>query len=129
RAVFLRGSVAVDEALRGDGSGDEAGDRARDGASTGDGDGDGTRRTPAKARADVADHRAGLLAAAAVLETHELTKRFGGVTAVDGVDLTVHQGEILGLIGPNGAGKTTIFDLVNGFVPLDGGRVVLHGRD
>ena len=65
----------------------------------------------------------------AALELHGLAVAFGGITAVDGVDLTVARGEIVGLIGPNGAGKTTLFDLVSGFTAADGGRVVLHGRD
>src|SRR5205085_7836173 len=64
-----------------------------------------------------------------VLQTFGLTKRYGGVTAVNDVDLTVYEGQILGLIGPNGAGKTTIFDLICGFAPLDGGRVHLLGHD
>ncbi len=63
------------------------------------------------------------------LEVVGLTKRYGGVVAVDGVSFRLHQGEILGLIGPNGAGKTTVFDLISGFQAADGGRVVLHGRD
>jgi branched-chain amino acid transport system ATP-binding protein len=58
-----------------------------------------------------------------------LTKRFGGVTAVDGVDLSVATGEIVGLLGHNGAGKTTLFDIVSGFLPPDCGRVVLDGVD
>jgi branched-chain amino acid transport system ATP-binding protein len=64
-----------------------------------------------------------------VLETIGITKRYGGITAVNGVSLQLHEGEILGLIGPNGAGKTTVMDLVSGFQPLDGGRVLLHGSD
>jgi len=63
------------------------------------------------------------------LEVRGVRKRFGGITAVDEVDLTLHQGEILGVIGPNGAGKTTLFDLISGFVPADGGRVTLMGED
>src|SRR5207249_7625754 len=51
-----------------------------------------------------------------VLAVKELSVSFGGIRAVDGVDLSVHEGQILGLIGPNGAGKTTIFDLVSGFL-------------
>ncbi|MGH3443564.1 MAG: MFS transporter, partial [Nitriliruptorales bacterium] len=58
-----------------------------------------------------------------------LTKRFGGIRAVDGVDLTVHEGEILGIIGPNGAGKTTLFDLLSGFLAPDAGSVRLDGTD
>ncbi|HUR50327.1 MAG TPA: MFS transporter [Acidimicrobiales bacterium] len=64
-----------------------------------------------------------------VLEVIGLTKRFGGITAVDDVSFTLAEGEILGLIGPNGAGKTTIFDLISGLLPLDGGRVFFKGVD
>jgi ABC-type branched-subunit amino acid transport system ATPase component/sugar phosphate permease len=63
------------------------------------------------------------------LEVAEIRKRFGGIAAVDGVSFKLHQGEILGLIGANGAGKTTILDLISGFLPLDGGRVLLDGQD
>ena len=55
---------------------------------------------------------------APVLELKGLTKHFGGVRAVDNVDLTVAQGEILGLIGPNGSGKSTIVNLICGLFPL-----------
>src|SRR5437773_9276602 len=54
---------------------------------------------------------------------------FEGVRAVDGVDLTLERGQIMGLIGPNGAGKTTFMNAVSSFVPLTGGRVVLDGVD
>jgi branched-chain amino acid transport system ATP-binding protein len=54
---------------------------------------------------------------------------FEGVRAVDGVDLTLERGRIMGLIGPNGAGKTTFMNAVTGFVPLTGGRVMLDGVD
>ncbi|MDQ3756863.1 MAG: ATP-binding cassette domain-containing protein [Actinomycetota bacterium] len=64
-----------------------------------------------------------------VLEVAGLTKRFGGITAVDDVSFTLREGEILGLIGPNGAGKTTIFDLISGHLPLDEGRIVVKGVD
>ena len=64
-----------------------------------------------------------------LLATHGLTKSFGGIRAVDDVDLVVRKGEIIGLIGPNGAGKTTVFDLVSGFLVPDGGRVRLDGVD
>ncbi|HEU5083273.1 MAG TPA: MFS transporter [Acidimicrobiales bacterium] len=63
------------------------------------------------------------------LQTHGLSVSFGGIRAVDDVDLSVRQGEILGLIGPNGAGKTTIMDLVSGFLVPTSGRVLLHGTD
>src|SRR5438309_1187332 len=54
---------------------------------------------------------------------------FEGVRAVDGVDLTLARGQIMGLIGPNGAGKTTFMNAVSSFVPLTGGRVVVDGVD
>src|SRR5205809_566930 len=54
---------------------------------------------------------------------------YEGVRAVDGVDLTLERGQIMGLIGPNGAGKTTFMNAVSSFVPLTGGRVVLDGVD
>jgi ABC-type branched-subunit amino acid transport system ATPase component/ABC-type branched-subunit amino acid transport system permease subunit len=63
------------------------------------------------------------------LEAIELRKRYGGVVAVDGVSLQVHEGQIHGLLGANGAGKTTLFDLLSGFVPSDGGRLLLAGED
>src|SRR5207302_2517183 len=66
---------------------------------------------------------------ALVLECRGVVKRFGGIHAVDGVDLELHQGEILGLIGQNGAGKTTLFDCISGFLPTDAGTVELRGRD
>ncbi len=68
-------------------------------------------------------------AATPALQLVNLTRRFGGINAVDRVDLTVAPGEIVGLIGQNGAGKTTILDLVSGFQPVDAGRILLAGRD
>ena len=64
-----------------------------------------------------------------VLSAHKLVKRFGGVIAVDGVDLEVRAGEIVGLIGPNGAGKTTLFELIGGFTRVDSGTVLFGRRD
>jgi branched-chain amino acid transport system ATP-binding protein len=64
----------------------------------------------------------------ALLRAEGLTRRFGGLTAVDGVDLEVGAGEIVGVIGPNGAGKTTLFALVAGSLPPSAGRVWLDGR-
>ena len=63
-----------------------------------------------------------------VLQADHVTMRFGGLTAVNDVSMTVHQGEIVGLIGPNGAGKTTVMNAVSGFVPSSG-RIELFGRD
>ncbi|MEO7430214.1 MAG: MFS transporter, partial [Acidimicrobiales bacterium] len=64
-----------------------------------------------------------------VLELSGITKRFGGIVAVDDTSFTLHRGEILGLIGPNGAGKTTIFDLISGFLIPDGGRINFDGEN
>ena len=58
-----------------------------------------------------------------------LTKRFGGLTAVDNVSFAVQEGEILGLIGPNGSGKTTLFNLINGYYSVTAGRIVFAERD
>jgi ABC-type branched-subunit amino acid transport system ATPase component/ABC-type branched-subunit amino acid transport system permease subunit len=66
---------------------------------------------------------------AVALELHGMSVSFGGVRAVSDVDLTVHQGQILGIIGPNGAGKTTVLDLISGFVTPSEGRVHLQGVD
>jgi branched-chain amino acid transport system ATP-binding protein len=63
-----------------------------------------------------------------LLAARGLSKRFGGLQAVAGLDLTVARGEMLGLIGPNGAGKTTVFNLLSGFLAPDGGEIVLDGR-
>jgi branched-chain amino acid transport system ATP-binding protein len=63
------------------------------------------------------------------LEVERLTKRFGGITAVDDVSFVLEEGQILGLIGPNGAGKTTIFDLLSGLLACDRGRIRFMGRD
>jgi branched-chain amino acid transport system ATP-binding protein len=64
-----------------------------------------------------------------VLRTDGITKRFGGLTAVDAVDLTVGAGEIVGLIGPNGAGKSTLFNCITGTLDADEGSVHLNDRD
>lgn len=58
----------------------------------------------------------------AFLRAEGLVKRFGGLSAVDGVDLDIRQGELRALIGPNGAGKTTLFNLLSGFLPVTAGR-------
>ncbi len=63
------------------------------------------------------------------LEARGLRKSFGGVQVINGVDLVVPKGSIVGLIGHNGAGKTTIFDLLSGFLASDGGTVHLGGHD
>ena len=64
-----------------------------------------------------------------LLECLSVSKRFGGISALGGVELELRDGEILGLIGHNGAGKTTLLDCVSGFLSIDGGRVRLRGQD
>ena len=63
-----------------------------------------------------------------LLEVTALSKRFGGLQAVGGLDLSMAEGEMLGMIGPNGAGKTTVFNLLSGFLLPDGGEVRFSGR-
>lgn len=63
------------------------------------------------------------------IEGKGLTRRFGGFTALHGVDLAVRRGEIRGLIGPNGAGKSTLIDVLSGRAPDRVGRVLLNGED
>ncbi len=63
------------------------------------------------------------------LQVRDLSRRFGGLLAVDQLTLELGSGEILGLIGPNGAGKTTAFNLVSGVLPPSGGKVSLDGQD
>ena len=64
-----------------------------------------------------------------VLQCAGVVKRFGGITAVDEVDLELKKGQILGLIGHNGAGKTTLMDCISGFLEIDAGRIRLRGVD
>lgn len=70
-----------------------------------------------------------------LIETHGVTKRFGGIVANDDISLTINEGEITGLIGPNGAGKTTFFDMLGGVHPLgkkggpDHGSIRFAGQD
>lgn len=63
------------------------------------------------------------------LEIKNLTMRFGGLMAVDGLSFTVEHGQIHGLIGPNGAGKTTTFNMISGFYKPTSGQVLLRGED
>jgi branched-chain amino acid transport system ATP-binding protein len=66
--------------------------------------------------------------AEAILRTEQLTKRFGGLNAVDHVDFTVNEGELIAIIGPNGAGKTTFVNLLAGALAPDAGDIVFAGR-
>ncbi|MGD0983504.1 MAG: ABC transporter ATP-binding protein [Acidimicrobiales bacterium] len=64
----------------------------------------------------------------ALLEATGISKRYGGIVALDNVSLFVDQGEAVGLVGPNGAGKTTLFDCLNGVRHIDGGRILFDGQ-
>lgn len=64
-----------------------------------------------------------------LLEVEKLTKRFGGLTAVDNLSFCVDKGEIVGIIGPNGAGKTTLFNLITGYLKTDSGTIRFNGED
>ncbi len=66
--------------------------------------------------------------AAPILEVQQVSKRFGGLSAVRDVSFSVEAGEIVGVIGPNGAGKTTLFSLVSGFIKPDAGEIRFEGR-
>ncbi|MFN7657604.1 MAG: ABC transporter ATP-binding protein, partial [Dolichospermum sp.] len=63
-----------------------------------------------------------------VLTAKELTRRFGGVVAVNNLSFSVNQGEIFGFIGPNGAGKTTLFNLITGLIPPSSGELIYQGQ-
>ncbi|AXF55399.1 ABC transporter ATP-binding protein [Salicibibacter kimchii] len=64
-----------------------------------------------------------------LIETKDLTKAFGGLTAVDNVDVGIEKGKITAIIGPNGAGKSTLFNVISGFYPTTKGTVVFNGED
>src|SRR4249920_3063877 len=66
---------------------------------------------------------------APLLQLDRATLRFGGLTAVNAVDLSIHEGELVGLIGPNGAGKTTVFNLITGVYRPTSGTVRFAGQD
>jgi len=64
-----------------------------------------------------------------MLRVEALTKNFGGLAAVNAVDISIDQGELVGLIGPNGAGKTTFFNLLTGYIRPTSGKVTFEGKD
>ena len=65
----------------------------------------------------------------ALLKLENLTKRFGGLVAVDKVNLEIQSGELIAIVGPNGSGKTTLFNVINGVYPPDEGKVIFEGKD
>jgi ABC-type branched-subunit amino acid transport system ATPase component len=65
---------------------------------------------------------------AKLLELNGVSKRFGGLTVIEGLDLHVDEGEVVSVIGPNGAGKTTLFNLITGVYPPDEGDILFEGR-
>ncbi|MEI2421281.1 ATP-binding cassette domain-containing protein, partial [Arthrospira platensis SPKY2] len=64
-----------------------------------------------------------------LLEVQDVTVRFGGITALDGLSFTIDEGQICGLIGPNGAGKTTMFNVVSRIYQPSDGRVIFDGQE
>lgn len=64
-----------------------------------------------------------------ILDVQSITKRFGGLLALDKVSFSVNEGEIMGLIGPNGAGKTTMFNVINGVYPPQEGQITFRGEN
>jgi branched-chain amino acid transport system ATP-binding protein len=120
RSVFLEGAAAGARLSSGNGA------AAAVAAPAVEGSGNGQVAVAAVAVAPADPAPAPLVPA---LEVTGLTRSFGGVRAVDDVSFAVAPGEVLGIIGPNGAGKTTVFELISGFLPAEGGRVVLGGRD
>lgn len=65
----------------------------------------------------------------ALLKLENVTKRFGGLVAVDKVSLEINEGELIGIVGPNGSGKTTLFNVINGVYPPEEGKVIFDGKD
>jgi len=72
--------------------------------------------------------KAGTTSGTPLLDLHKVTKRFGGLTAVQDVDLQIYPGEIISIIGPNGAGKTTIFNLITGIYRPTEGEIAISGK-
>ena len=131
RSVFLEGAGAASPGATTNGA---TSDTARSDTATGDGTAPALAARPRRAPDDTdgdgdTDADASGADAPAALTTVGLGVSFGGIRAVDDVDLVVAPGEIVGLIGPNGAGKTTVFDLISGFTTGASGRVLLGTHD
>jgi len=69
------------------------------------------------------------MSSTSLLEVSDLSKRFGGVKAVNSISFTLREEELLGMIGPNGSGKTTVVNLITGFVKPNGGKILFRGLD
>jgi len=65
----------------------------------------------------------------AMLTVNRLTKKFGGITALDGIDFSIEKGEVMGVIGPNGSGKTTLINCITGFIKATAGDIMFNGRN
>lgn len=65
----------------------------------------------------------------ALLKLENVTKRFGGLVAVDKISLEINEGELIGIVGPNGSGKTTLFNVINGVYSPEEGKVIFDGKD
>ena len=90
--------------------------------------GHGPATTRERALADVAVHADGQSQGDVLLEVRGVSKRFGGLVAVDNANLTVRRGSITALIGPNGSGKTTLFNLITGGMTADSGEIYFDGQ-
>ena len=91
--------------------------------------GSGSRRRPRPLRCGSGRRRDRMAESPVVLQTNGLSRRFGGLRAVDGVNLQVRGGEVHCIIGPNGAGKSTLFNLISGMLSPSGGRVAFRDHD
>ncbi|NLA37009.1 MAG: ATP-binding cassette domain-containing protein [Actinobacteria bacterium] len=141
RAVFLNGANAIEaegEHGAGSTSGGSGGPTGRNGAavtaashasSNGNSNGALAPVIDLRPRHEAPTVNYPLEDAPVVLQAIDVTKRFGGVTAVDQVSLEVRAGTIVGLVGQNGAGKTTLLDCVSGFHTIESGRLLLRGHD
>ena len=69
------------------------------------------------------------MSTAPILQVHEISKKFGGIQALNRVSFDVNEGEILGIIGPNGSGKTTVVNCITGFIRKTSGSVHFRGKD
>src|SRR5262245_15203261 len=89
------------------------------------------RAAPVTARAEIVPVVSAMpqIGERTILQVRGVTKRFGGLDALGGVDLDVREGEIFGLVGPNGSGKTTLINVISGFYPLTSGTVTVDGAE